>query len=126
MRLRKNEKPAAKSDDKKGTDLAIACHWLQISCFLTCFIGTHYQPTKCHILLRSVYTHAHKHNKRLSTVLQVKLVILKKKGDYSEAAFVFASLVHTSRCLCSSFRMALTIVPNFLFLTSFAIELRTS
>ena len=51
---------------------------------------------------------------------------LTKKKDYAAAALLFASFVHNSKCPCSSFRIDLTVVPNFLFFTSFAIEASTS
>lgn len=46
--------------------------------------------------------------------------------NYSAAALVLASFVHNCKCVCSSFRIALTVVPNFLFFTSLATEVNTS
>ena len=49
-----------------------------------------------------------------------------KSHEGIDAALLLASFVHKAKCRCSSLSIALTVVPNFLFLTSFAIELRTS
>jgi hypothetical protein len=51
---------------------------------------------------------------------------IKEMDVYAEAALSLANFMHKARCRFSSFRMLLTLVPNFLFFTSLATLAKTS
>ena len=59
------------------------------------------------------------------SALDDTVILEEDKKGHSAEGLLFASFVHNSRCPCSSLRIVLTLAPNFLFVTSLAMEVKT-
>lgn len=96
--------------------------------------ATFFRLAYVYLVCRMKVISIHEINLVITRPLMTKKAILKKSPaamvyhnqNYLAAALVLASFVHNCKCLCSSFRIALTVVPNFLFFTSLATEVNTS